>query len=179
MFVVGSISKRMEQGDPAIVPGRSGIEIALEVLEEAGRAGAGTPDDNVPAGRNSRSPEYWAGWAAAFYQWYSCRSFGEIFEAVPYDDLTAMYHPLHEADITKFADIMDQRLRGHFQETSLKRCRMIYRLTQAQLAEQSGVSLRSIQMYEQRNKDINKASAETLYRLAKVFGCPMEELLEK
>ena len=43
----------------------------------------------------------------------------------------------------------------------------------------SGVSLRSIQMYEQRNKDINKASAETLYRLSKVFGCSMEDLLEK
>ena len=48
-----------------------------------------------------------------------------------------------------------------------------------QLARRSGVSLRSIQMYEQRNKDINKASAETLYRLARVFGCRMEDLLEK
>ncbi len=33
------------------------------------------------------------------------------------------------------------------------------------------VSLRSIQMYEQRNKDINKASAETLYHIARVLGC--------
>lgn len=34
-------------------------------------------------------------------------------------------------------------------------------------------------MYEQRNKDINKASAETLYRISKVLGCTMEDLIEK
>ena len=53
------------------------------------------------------------------------------------------------------------------------------RLTQAELAKRSGVSLRSIQMYEQHNKDINKASAETVLSLAKVLGCTMEDLLEK
>ena len=37
-------------------------------------------------------------------------------------------------------------------------------------------SLRSIQMYEQRNKDINKARADTVYRLAKVLGCTMEDI---
>ena len=36
--------------------------------------------------------------------------------------------------------------------------RTIYGLTQAELAERAGVTLRSIQMYEQRNKNINKAS---------------------
>ena len=34
-------------------------------------------------------------------------------------------------------------------------------------------------MNEPRNKDINKASAETLYRIAKVLGCSIENLLEK
>ena len=51
--------------------------------------------------------------------------------------------------------------------------------TQAELARRSNVSLRSIQMYEQRNKDINKASAATVLSLAKVLGCTMEDLLEK
>ena len=50
---------------------------------------------------------------------------------------------------------------------------------QAELAKRSQVSLRSIQMYEQRNKDINKASAETVLRLSRVLGCTMEDLLEK
>ena len=37
----------------------------------------------------------------------------------------------------------------------------------------------SIQMYEQRNKNINKANADTLYRLALALGCSMEDLIEK
>lgn len=47
------------------------------------------------------------------------------------------------------------------------------------LPERSGVSLRSIQMYEQRNKNINRASGESLYRLSKVLGCTVEDLIEK
>lgn len=40
------------------------------------------------------------------------------------------------------------------------------------------MELRSIQMYEQRRNDINKAQVETLYKLARVLGCNIEDLLE-
>ena len=43
----------------------------------------------------------------------------------------------------------------------------------------SGVSFRTIQQYEQRQKDINKAQAETLLRLSRSLFCNMEDLLEK
>lgn len=46
-----------------------------------------------------------------------------------------------------------------------------------QLAEESGVSLRSIQMYEQRIKDINKGQAQTLHSLARVLGCRIEDFV--
>ena len=98
---------------------------------------------------------------------------------VTFEELQRMYDPLHEADITKFVDILDTRMREFFADTSLKRIRTVYGCTQAELAKRSGVSLRSIQMYEQRNKDINRASAETLLRLARVLGCTMEDLIEK
>ena len=90
-----------------------------------------------------------------------------------------MYYTLHEADITKFTDIVDKRMREHFKDTNLKRIRTSYSCSQAELSKRSGVSLRSIQMYEQRNKDINKASATALYRISKVLGCTIEDLLEK
>lgn len=89
-----------------------------------------------------------------------------------------MYYTLHEVDVSKFADIMDKLMQEHFKETNLKRFRGYTGMTQAELARQSGVSLRSIQMYEQRHKDINKASVEKVYRLAKVFGCAVEDLIE-
>ena len=90
-----------------------------------------------------------------------------------------MYYTLHEADITKFVEIADQLMKDHFKETNLKRIRTAYGCTQAELAKRSGVSLRSIQMYEQRNKDINKASVVTVHSLAKVLGCTIEDLIEK
>ncbi len=51
-------------------------------------------------------------------------------------------------------------------------------LTQKMLAEKTGVSVRMIEQYEQGRKDINHASAETVYKLAKSLGCSMEELIE-
>lgn len=66
-----------------------------------------------------------------------------------------------------------------FPETNLKRIRTVYGCSQAELASLSGVSLRSVQMYEQRHKDINKAGAETVFRLAKALGCTVEDLIEK
>ena len=66
-----------------------------------------------------------------------------------------------------------------FHETKLKCIRTAKGYSQKQLADLSGVSLRSIQMYEQRRKDINKAQSDSLYHLAKVLGCTMEDLLEE
>ena len=76
-------------------------------------------------------------------------------------------------------DIVDEKVREYFKDTNLKHLRSSYDCTQAELARRSGVTLRSIQMYEQRNKDINKASTDALYRISKVLGCSMESLLEK
>lgn len=90
-----------------------------------------------------------------------------------------MYYMLLEADITKVVNVIQNRLNICYSDTNLKRFRTIFGCTQAELANKAGVSLRSIQMYEQRNKDINKARVISVYRLAKALGCTVEDLLEK
>ena len=45
-------------------------------------------------------------------------------------------------------------------------------------AEKVGVNLRTLQQYEIRAKDINRAAGSTLFSLAKVLGCRVEDLLE-
>ena len=175
LFIASTISKRLENGEPSYLSGKSGIEVAMEILAET----TGKVPDAAPQEHFGRSREYWIGWAVAYYQWFSGRSYSDIFQVVSFEELQKMYDPLHEADITKFADILDARMREFFTDTNLKRIRTAYGCTQAELAKRSGVSLRSIQMYEQRNKDINKASAETLLRLSRVLGCTMEDLMEK
>ena len=175
LFTASSVSKRMENGEPAILAGKSGIEIAADVmLESTGKYPEADPQEHF-----GRSREYWIGWAVCYYQWFSARSYSDIFQVLSYEDLSNMYYTLHEADITKFVDIVDEKIREHFKDTNLKRIRIFYGCTQAELARRSGVTLRSIQMYEQRNKNINKASADALYRLSRVLGCSMESLLEK
>ena len=175
LFTASSVSRRMENGEPAYLAGKSGIEIAADVLLET----TGKPLETEPQEHFGRSREYWIGWAVCYYQWFSARSYSDIFDVLSYEDLANMYYTLHEADITKFVDIADEQIRAHFKDTNLKRIRSSYGCTQAELAKRSGVKLRSIQMYEQRNKDINKASADSLYRISKVLGCSMESLLEK
>lgn len=175
LFLVSSISKSMEVGEPKYVTGKSGIEILVDVIYET----TGKEFEIEAEDRFFRTREYWIGWAVAYYQWYSGRSYSEIFEAVSFEKLQNMYYTLHEADITKFVEIMDSLLKEYFHETNLKRRRVRCKLSQSKLAELSGVSLRSIQMYEQRNKDINKASADKLYRMAKILSCKMEDLIEK
>lgn len=51
--------------------------------------------------------------------------------------------------------------------------------TQKELAEKSGVSVRAIRDYEQGQRDLSKASAETVYRLAKTLQVSMEELIKE
>ena len=175
MFTVTSVSKRMAVGEPALVAGKSGIEIAIDTVFEA----TGKIFDIPPKESFFRSAEYWIGWAVAWYQWYSARSYGEIFQSMTFTDLESMYGTLHEADVSKFAEIADDLVKKCFPDTNLRRFRLLYGCTQEKLSRLSGVSLRSIQMYEQRQKNINRASAESLYRLSRVLGCAMEDLIEK
>ena len=61
----------------------------------------------------------------------------------------------------------------------MKKIREIRNVSQAELAKISGVSLRSIQLYEQRVNDINKAQTDILFRISKTLGCRIEDLFEQ
>ena len=172
IFAASTLCRRLENRE---IIGQSGIELVLNVLREI----TGKEWPKTTETRSENSSAYWMGWGLGAYQQQSGRTFQEIFQAIPYKDLERMYFMLHEADISKFIDIAEKRVKSHFPETRLKYQRLFSKYTQQELAHTSGVSLRSIQMYEQRHKNINKASAETLYRLAKSLHCHMEDLLEK
>lgn len=51
-------------------------------------------------------------------------------------------------------------------------------LAQSQLSAESGVPCKQIQLFEQRQRDINKTVAETLLRLSRLLYCRMEDLME-
>ena len=82
-------------------------------------------------------------------------------------------------DIRQFIDRMNTLYLERKQQTNLKLLRKNANLTQQMLSQLSGISLRTIQQYEQRKKDINNAAAEKLTALASVLHCQMEDLMEK
>lgn len=61
--------------------------------------------------------------------------------------------------------------------SKLKEWRLSRNMSQSDLAEASGVSVRMIQHYEQGVRDINKAEALTVLRLADALGCDVRDIL--
>ena len=51
-------------------------------------------------------------------------------------------------------------------------------ITQSNLAEATGISLRTLQDYEQGRKPLEKAAAATVLRLSRVLGCNVEDLID-
>lgn len=175
MFILSGYADRFGRGDCALLVGKSGIELARMVVEDVtGKYVAGEPKY-----ASNRSPEYWAGWALAYFQWLTSISFREIVNTIPVSGIVNLYLPYHEMDIRQFCDKMKELYKERNLETNLKRLRQAANLTQKELAEQSEIPLRTIQQYEQRRKDINKAQAEYIILLSRVLNCEPEDLLEK
>lgn len=60
---------------------------------------------------------------------------------------------------------------------TIKERRIQKGLTQSELAQKTGLSIRLIQKYEQNAQDLNKVYAITIYKLAKALDCTYEDLL--
>lgn len=175
LFLKTGLADRFGSGDYELLVGMSGVELAYSVLDEAGKSVQRKPV-RYPA---ERSDVYWAGWALAYYQWDTSLSFAEITQAVPITEIAAMYTPYHEMDIRQFVDRMNELYLKDNPDTNLKRLRNAAGISQNTLAELSGVPLRTIQQYEQRRKNINKAQAEYLVMLAQALCCDVQDLLQK
>lgn len=174
LFINTGYAEQFERGNPAYVAGMSGVELACAVILKA----YGRKELPKPANSEECSPEYWAGWVLAEYQWYCGRRFKDIFKRIPLTKIIGMYSVYHEMDITNFIDTMEEFYKAAEGESNLKRIRESRGLSQSELAEQSGIKVRNIQMYEQRVNNIDKAQAQTLYKLSRVLGCNIEDLLE-
>ena len=175
LFLTSGVATRFEVGDFKLLVGMSGVELAYEVLEQSG---IDRPRIK-PNYTINRSEEYWTGWALAYYQWETAMRFSEIARYIPIKDIIVLYSPYHEMDIRHFVDKMNELYKAAKPDTNLKLLRKNAGLTQQELAEQSGIPLRTLQQYEQRQKNINKAQAEYLMILARVLCCGMEELMER
>lgn len=177
LFVGSSLARSFERGEARVVSGMSGAELALRVLRERGRPLSSRP--RAPRVRVSKGPEYWAGWALAYLQWETAARFEDLERCLPLSELLCLYAPLHEVSDERILHALRDRVGAGTQTPArLKVLRRARGITQAELAARSGVSLRSVQMYEQRNKDINRAQVAGIIAMARVIGCDPLDLLE-
>ncbi|MBP3810772.1 MAG: helix-turn-helix transcriptional regulator, partial [Clostridiales bacterium] len=65
-----------------------------------------------------------------------------------------------------------------YPSTRLRAKRINNGMSQSELARDSGVALRQIQLFEQRQRNINNASAITLLKLSRSLHCRIEDLIE-
>ena len=174
VFVASKAAREIERGNPAFISGKAAEEIVRDILSSV------LPNEKFPNAvfTQDRSPAYWAGWVLAYYQWFTAKRFKDIFLRIPLTEILAMYKVYHEMDITNFVEDMNKRYDSVVFETKLKTIREARQLSQNELAILSGVKKRSIQLYEQKVNDIDKAQAQTLYKISRVLGCTIEDLLE-
>ena len=167
IIISSKYTRLLEILNPSIVSGESGIELILKMIEEKNL----DIEIKEKEYRDYRTSAFWLGYAISNYQFYKRKRFKDIFRKIHLKDILNMYDTYHEADIFVFIDDFDSMLSNINLESKLKTIRERNGLSQNDLADLSNVSLRSIQLYEQKVNDIDKAQANTLYKLSTALSC--------
>ena len=202
LFIASGDAARFEHGDINLIAGMSGIELAYDILEQSGLA----YDRTQPRYTKTLSAEYWCGCTLARIQWQSCLPFSLIMRSFDLQEFISEYgksrfsfldrvtlnitEAERAAEIKKFGSDFAASAASRYlslaRETSgaaaapaseLKRMRVSAGLSQSGLARASGIPVRTIQQYEQGQKDLSKARAEYLIALSRALSCDPSQLI--
>lgn len=172
-FLASGIASQLARANPCLL-GRSGVELARLVAE---RTGPRLPDEKpfIDIG----SPEYWAGWTLAYVSWYLNIDYSVLQACgISIVEMLSHYPSLHEADLSKSVAFVREAVRKSVQARNpLKTARENAGFTQESLAEMSGTSKSAIRSYEQQQRRLASASAETVRSLQQATGCDMAYLM--
>lgn len=199
LFISSGAASEFERGDIRIIGGMSGVELTYEVLSRSGME----YERHLQRHTIALSGEYYCGYALAHLQWELGVGFEDILSSLNISDLPGLYRerknslleklPWNASETDKtnaleslaseYTDSVLQMFSAGMKESGkvsrLKKMRMKNGLSQSQLAGAAGVPLRTIQQYEQGQKDINKARAEYLIRLSSALRCEPSSLLQR
>ena len=203
LFVASGVSALFGRGDLRMIAGRSGIELAYTVLERSSLTYERVP----PRHTASISNEYRCGHALAYAQWATGLCFEDVLMRRPASALIAdcakerlallegLPPDVSEADRAEALRLFGEEFsrktaeklmsgdlyagQADAYDTRLKDLRTKCGLSQSALAKKSGVPIRTIQQYEQRQKDINKARFEYIMMLASALNCEPSALFER
>ena len=171
IFLASPVAARFERGEASVIAGKSGVELALMATDRQ-------QNYSRPSFSEGKSEEFWTGWALAYYQWKTCLSFSQITGLISIEEIRTLYSPFHEMDIRQFCDRMSSLYVQRKAGTNLKNRRLAAELSQSGLASLTGIPVRTLQQYEQGQKNINRARAEYVLALSRALCCDPLLLLE-
>ena len=175
LFDASGIAREFGHGNPKYVSGMSGQELVIETYFVMGLR------EELPEQvfRAKHTPEHWYGRILAYAQWKTAAEFRDILKYRPCANLVDYYVTYHDKKEDSFVEqLCIEMHQVDTKETNLAFYRRMRAYSQRLLSEKSGVSLRAIQQYEQRQKSINKAAAESVLALSESLGCTPEDLME-
>ena len=129
MFILSGKAEQFEYGNPSLIAGMSGEELAIFVIQKSGLT------CEIPSSvfRPERSAEYWCGWILAYLQWETGWPFRWICNGCPAEDLLSLYPVLHETSEQKAASVLRGRIERNQRQTQLQRLLSYANLTQSEL----------------------------------------------
>ena len=160
-----------ESGNPKYVVGMSGHELAQRVIDE------GNLSTN-PFSDAEYACIYWCGWILAYYQWYTSVPFSDIIDCLGWDYLMKAYPALHTASEDKAVGTFSKILKKGQKTSRIQTARLNYGYSQSQLATVAEINLRTLQEYENKRRNINRASGDVLRRLSRALSCRIEDIME-
>ena len=107
-FSHSTIAVLFGTGYPKYVAGCNGAELVNFVMDELGLPEYDQPHEFYA----DRSPEYWAGWVLAYFQWKNNLVFRKIFEKISIERIIGLYHLGHEQDVRNVADVLTEWMAG-------------------------------------------------------------------
>ena len=90
-----------------------------------------------------------------------------------------MYRKFHELDISHFVIELDNMRLDEKNLSMLKRVRSYAGISQSELSSITGIPVRTIQQYEQKQKNINNAKVDYILRISRALHCEPEDILEQ
>lgn len=171
LFLRSRVSIGIENGNPKYIAGMSGVELAQIVMEEVDY----NTDFTEPSWNSNRSDIYWCGWVLAYYQWYCAVSFRILSEKLTLRMLRKMYGTLHEADIHKCIDVLDNMAIINVRHT-VREWRQIRNWTQNELAQRAQVDISQIQRLEYGERKLENMTVKAALNIANALGVRIEQI---
>ncbi len=103
-FLASEIPHSIENGNPNYLCGKSGAEFLRIVFASENIEPAIEQLQKAPFYPQA---EYWSGLVLANCQWKTGKTFKEILEKHPLSRILDNYHLMHEADISKMIEMME------------------------------------------------------------------------